>query len=377
MNSEKVAVQLISSGGVYGAERVLLELASYLRDKGWRSHVVALEGEGARELVTLAAAQGLDAEAFVVAGRMAFLPMVMRLERLLRQYPRAIVHSHNYKPDMLLSLLRIPRRLGCLATCHSSYRETRKLQFLAALDKRAIRRFDCAVAVSAEIYRELIDSGIPQEKVALIHNGIRALRVIDDSPKDPVRAEFQIPADAKLVVQIGRLVRSKRNDLLLEAVSRLPPHLDTHLLLVGEGDQRQALAAQARSQGLEQRVHFSGYRNDIAQILATGDVLALTSDYEGLPVVIMEAMAMRCPIVATRVGAIPDVLTDGHDAWIVPINDIGALVDAVAEALGNPHAAHFRTENAHSKFVAQHSRDAMGARYLEIYESVWARRGWT
>jgi glycosyltransferase involved in cell wall biosynthesis len=375
MRGGRVAIHLISTGGVYGAERVLLEIAGYIHAQGWQCHVVALEGQGAGDLVNFAVSAGLTGEAFKLGARMAILPMAIRLRQLLREHPRAIVHSHNYKPDMLLSMLGAPRRLACVATCHSSYRETRKLRFLATLDKRALRSFDRVVAVSAEIHDELLVSGIRREQLALIHNGIAAPQPEAHSGTT-VRAEFDVPAGAKLIVQIGRLVRLKRSDLLFNAVSRLPQALDAHILLVGEGDQRQALAALAIQKGLESRVHFCGYRNDTARILAAADLMVLTSDYEGLPMVIIEAMAMRCPIVTTRVGAIPDVLNDGEDAWIVPINDVEALIVAIGAALGSPRIARERAANAHLKYLARHSREAVGARYLEIYESVWARRAW-
>jgi glycosyltransferase involved in cell wall biosynthesis len=375
MNGRRVAIQLISTGGVYGAERVLLEIAGYVRDQGWASHVVALEGQGAGQLRQLATSHGLIAEAFVAHGRMPLLPMIKRLRHLLREHPQAIVHSHNYKPDILLSVLGRSRQLACVATCHSSYRETKKLRLLAALDKLAVRSFDRVVAVSSEIYAELIASGIAPQKVALIHNGISAPRA-DARSGASVREEFGIPANAKLIVQIGRLVHSKRNDLLVEAAAALPEALGAHILLVGEGAQSQALAGLAKRRGIGGRVHLGGYRNDIARILAAADLLALTSDYEGLPIVIVEAMALRCPIVATRVGAIPDVLSDGRDAWLVPVNDIAALVAAISAALGNPDMAQQRAANAHGKFLRHQSREAMGARYLELYESVWAQRGW-
>ena len=375
MSGRRVAIQLISTGGVYGAEKVLLELADYIHGHGWESHVVTLEGQGAGELVKLAASKGLAAEAFVLSGRLAFLPMAARLQGLLRRHPRAIVHGHNYKPDLLLTLLRIPRRLACLATCHSSYRETRKLRVLGALDKRAIRRFDGVVAVSREIYQELIDRGIRKEKLTLIYNGIEAPRA-DGDPPARLRQEFDIPSGAKLIVQIGRLVELKRSDLLLEALARMPVALQAYVLLVGDGDQRQVLADRAARLGVTHRIRFCGYRADIGQILAAADAMALTSDYEGLPIVVLEAMAMRCPLVSTSVGAIPDILRDGVDAWIVPTNDVSALVRALSELLGNPEMARVRAASANAKFLRQHSRDSMGARYLEVYEKSWASHGW-
>jgi glycosyltransferase involved in cell wall biosynthesis len=369
----RTAIQLVSTGGLYGAERALLELASYLKDQGWDSHVVALEGQGATSLVERARALGLAAEAFVPTGRLALLPMVKRLRQVLRQYPRAIVHSHGYKPDILLSVLGAPQTLGCLATCHNWISESPKMRLLEALDKRVLRGFDHVVAVSGEVSAQLITSGVPSQKVSLINNGISAPVVGYDAGQS-VRSEFDIPMSAKLVVLIGRLARSKRIDLLLTAVSSLPPSMDVHVLVVGEGEQSQSLVELVRRQHLESRVHLCGYRSDIAQILVAADLLALTSEKEGLPIVILEAMAMRCPIVATRVGEIPQVLRDGRDAWVVPPNDVGAITVALWEALEHPELAKARAASAHAQFISYYSRDSMGARYAEVYDRVWAQR---
>lgn len=371
----RVAIQLISTGGLYGAERALLELATYLKDQGWDSHVVALEGQGATRLVERARAQGLAAEAFVPTGRLGLWPMMRRLRQLLSKYPRAIVHSHGYKPDILLSGLRTSRSVPCLATCHNWISESTKMRLLEALDKRVLRGFDHVVAVSGKVAEELTDSGVAAQKVTLIKNGITAPTVADGT-RQAVRDEFGLSTRAKVVVQIGRLARSKRNDLLLAAVSSLVSEIDVHVLLVGEGDQAQDLAQAAKSLHLEQRVHFCGYRSDIAQILVAADLLALTSEKEGLPIAILEAMAMRCPIVSTSVGEIPQVLRDPQDAWIVPPNDLSALTVAIHEALTDSQQAESRAANAYAEFRRQYSRDSMGAHYLQIYEQLWKRRGW-
>jgi len=375
VDDRKVAVQLISTGGIYGAERALLELASYLADQGWDSHVVALEGRGATELVRRARVLGLAAEAFVPSARMAFLPMLARTRQMLRRYPQAIVHSHGYKPDILLSLLGVPRRLACLATCHSWYRETRQLQALEAIDKRVLRGFDHVVAVSDEIYAELIASGVSPQKVSLVNNGI-SVPIASEGARSRVREELGVPMSSKLVVQIGRLARSKRNDLLVAAAGNLLEVIDVHVLFVGEGDQSHTLANLVRDRRLEGRVHFCGYRDDIPQVLAAADLLALTSDKEGLPIIILEAMAMQCPIVATRVGAIPHVLADGRNAWIVPPNDSDALTKAIKEVLSQPELAKIKAARGYLEFLRQYSRDSMGRQYLEIYNRTWARRGW-
>jgi glycosyltransferase involved in cell wall biosynthesis len=373
MESSRVAIQLVSTGGVYGAERALLELAGYLGDHGWESHVVALEGRGAGELTERAASRGLAAEAFVSAGRLGLLPMVVRLRSLLRRHPRAIVHSHGYKPDILLAWLGAPGRVGCLATCHNWISDTRKLQLLEALDKHALRQFHHVVAVSPAIADELMSSGVPADRVSVVDNGV-SIPQAEEGARARVRAEFDIPAGARLILHIGRLARSKRIDLLLQAVARLPDAMQAQVILAGEGDQHAFLSEQVGRHRLERRVHLCGYRSDVGRLLTAADLMVLSSEREGLPIVILEAMATRCPIVTTCVGSIPSVLTDGLDAWVVRPNDADALLGAISDALEHPDLAISRAANAYTRYLRLYSRDAMGARYLQIYEDVWTRR---
>jgi len=369
-----VAIQLVSTGGFYGAERTLLELAVFLRDQGWDSRVVALEGDGAEELIRRSAEQGIACEAYVPSGRLGLLPMIRKLRAMLARESRVVVHSHGYKPDILLAALGLPRRLPCLATCHSWYSETMKLKALEYLDKRAVRWFDHVVAVSDEIYRDLVAGGMPTARLSRIDNGIGA-PLVSAHQRHEIRAEWNLAPGEKLIVQIGRLAKSKRNASLLTAVAGLPSDISARVVLVGDGEERAALADHARSVGIGGRVIFAGYRRDAAAVMAAADVLAITSNQEGLPIVVLEAMAVGCPIIATAVGAIPEVLSS-ENAWIVPVDDDAALGRALNEALGASSPARARAAKAKSVFFERYAREVMGRRYLDLYRQVWRARGW-
>jgi glycosyltransferase involved in cell wall biosynthesis len=369
-----VAIQLVSTVGFYGAERIMLELATFLRDQGWDSRVVALEGDGAAELIRRAAEQGITGEAYVPAGRMGLAPMLRRLRAMLAGESRAVVHSHGYKPDILLAALGVPRRLPCLATCHSWYSETAKDKMLEHLDKWAVRRFDHVIAVSEEIYQDLRASRMPERRLSRIDNGI-SIPYVDDHQRDAIRAEWNLAPGEKLIVQTGRLAKSKRNALLLKAVANLTSDIAARVVLVGDGEERAALADYARSLGIDGRVIFAGYRRDAAAIIAAADVLAITSNKEGLPIVVLEAMALGCPIISTSVGAIPQVMSP-ESAWIVPVDDDAALGRALNEALGASSRARARAAKAKSIFLERYSSEVMGRQYLSLYQGAWRSRGW-
>jgi glycosyltransferase involved in cell wall biosynthesis len=369
-----VAIQFVSTGGFYGAERTLLELATFLRDHGWDSRIVAMEGAGVGELMQRASEHGIATEAYVSAGRLGFAPMVRKLRATLARESRAVVHSHGYKPDVLLAALGVPNRLPCLATCHSWYSETTKLKVLEYLDKRVVRRFDHVVAVSEEIYLDLREGGMPAGKLSRIDNGI-SIPVVGAHGRNRIRVEWKLAQGEKLVIQIGRLAKSKRNALLIKAIAELRGDIGVKLVFVGEGEERDALAEYARSVGLGDRVIFAGYRRDTADIMAAADVLAITSNKEGLPIVVLEAMAVGCPVIATAVGAIPEVLSQ-ESAWIVPVEDDAAICGALREALGHTSPAGERAARAKGIFMERYARDVMGSRYLEIYERAWRERGW-
>jgi glycosyltransferase involved in cell wall biosynthesis len=305
---------------------------------------------------------------------MSFWPMLKRLRALLAAHPRAVVHSHGYKPDLLLRILGVPARLACVSTCHSWYSETMKLKGLEIADKLALRSFDHVIAVSPEIRGELLRT-VPERRVTLINNGISKPPVYPQA-RSQLRAEFNLPENSRVIVQIGRLAGSKRNDLLIAALPRLQRSTDSYVLLVGDGELRGVLSRDVAARGLDARVIFCGYRSDSLRFLAAADALVLSSDKEGLPITILEAMASRCPIVATKVGAIAETLRDGLDAWLVPPGDATALTRAMDAVLEDPARARQRAESAYRRFESQYSREVMGRRYLEIYDAAWRAHGW-
>lgn len=169
------------------------------------------------------------------------------------------------------------------------------------------------------------------DKLHIVHCGVEPARY--DAP----------PAEGQGLLFVGRLAAAKGVPVLIEAMARIrAAHPQAHLVLIGDGPDRAMLEGQVRRLGLSDAVRFTGYQNqdEVADALARSAVFVLPSFAEGVPVVLMEAMAARRPVVATRIAGIPELVQDGVSGRIVPPGDTAALASAVCEVLADPgHAA--------------------------------------
>ncbi len=187
-------------------------------------------------------------------------------------------------------------------------------------------------AVERWLRREV---GISAEKTLTLYSGLD-LAPFTHAPRGRLRAELGLPDTALIITCLANLRRVKNQSLLLTAFAHLPETLPAHLLLVGDGPCRADLEAQMRHLGLSGRVHFLGSRSDVPAILADTQLNALTSDWEGLPGAILEAMAAGCPVVATHVGGVPELVVEGETGLLIPPGDAPALAAALTRLLTNP-----------------------------------------
>ncbi len=208
-------------------------------------------------------------------------------------------------------------------------------------------------------------------KVRLVPNGIDLSRFAPRPASMTLRASFAVPASAPLALSIGRHVAEKGYRHFVAAaalVARSKP--EAHWILVGDGELRGELEAQARGLGLDARVHFAGWRDDVADVLALADVFVLPSESEGFGRVLVEAMAMGRAVVATAVGGVPDIVVAGETGLLVEPSDPGALAGAVMALLDDPaRAARLGTAGrarAESTFSLGAHVDAVARLYEEV-----------
>ena len=334
-------VHVAESTGWAGGERYLLALATELDRKRFRLSVIVPD-DG--PLVARLHALDIETARVPLNERLVSPGAFLTLVRALQRLRPAIVQSHGARSNVYTRLAA--RYAGVpivLSTVHNSlfdYEVSRWRRRLYVLAERLTSPLaDRILCVSQAIARDLVERyHIDAARTVVVHNGIDAWAFRPARVRAAVRAELGIAEGCRVIVMAGRMTAQKGWDVLLEAAARLAPvRGDLAWVLVGDGPLRAALTRRAADLGLA--VRFTGARSDIADVLGCADVVVLASRSEGLPFTLLEAMALGKPVVATRVGGVPEVVEDGRSGRLVPRDDPAALAGAVAGIVDAPEAA--------------------------------------
>lgn len=232
---------------------------------------------------------------------------------------------------------------------------------------------DGIIAVSHQVKDALISEGFDSRKFHVVHNGTPINNQEIDSS---IRSELNIPEDIPVVIHIGRLCKSKGQHLLLQAAANLDKlGQEAVYLIVGkdleqDGAYLQYLKKMACELGINKSVHFLGHRDHIPKLLALSDLLVLPSYTEGLPLVILEAMAAGLPVITTPVGGIPEVVIHQETGFLVPVEDIQALGNAILKLLQNPHIKNEMGNKGLEMVNKDFSIEKMCGEVFDIYDKV-------
>ena len=276
-----------------------------------------------------------------------------------------VLHSHGYRSDILD--IGVARSMGVpsVTTLHGFSATDRKARIYEWLQLRAARRASAIVAVSTNVADRVLASGARRECVHLIRNAIDGA-----SPQaSAIEARDRLGLTNGLNIGwIGRLSGEKGPDVMVEAMPYLAD-LNVTLSFIGDGPDRPSLTEQVQRLGIAEHVRFHGRVPQAAGLLRTFDIVALSSRTEGTPMVILEAMAAETPIVATRVGGVPDILS-ASEALLVDTENPAALALAIRTALSDTGATRERAARAHARLVAEFSTGPWLAQYEALYRSI-------
>ncbi len=304
----------------------------------------------------------------------------------LRLIPRLIVMLRREHPVIVHTFLRTAGYWGRVAAylagvpiCIASERnvEVERGRLANLLDRMLSSVTDRVVVNAAAIRDHLINAeGLVPAKIEVIRNGVPLSQALLEPEMRLMRLELGLGECEYVVAFIGRLVPQKNPGLFLEmAQVILHRGLKCGFLMVGDGPLRAALGEQARNLGIEESVKFVGIQNDMRRIIGVIDLLVLTSDWEGLPNVILEALAAGVPAVGTNVGGVSELLTDGITGYVVPPRDLSTLTDRVIRVLDD-REFRARCGMRGREYVQAHfSIFAMVDRTVKLYNTILRSRG--
>lgn len=364
--------QLIKGLGRGGAESLLPQVVRHAAPDV--SHAVGYFLPWKDALVEEVRSAGAPVTLFPARSSPALLLRVGAVARWLRRERADVLHCHLPLAGLVG---RLAGRLATVPVVYTEHNLQRRYHPATRLANRLTWRLqDAAVAVSGEVARSIADHLPSSVPVHLVRNGIEVPPPPEEETVRALRRDLGLPAEAPVVGTVAVLRRQKRLDLWLRAAARLLElQPDARFLVVGDGPLRGELEALAARPPLAGRVVFAGLQRDVWPYLAAMDLYLMSSEFEGLPLALLEALASGLPAVVTAVGGIPEVVDDGTDGRLVPFGDPAALARAAGEVLADPEQAR-RLGVAARRRVAERFGIARMARELEaVYRGVVAGRG--
>ena len=371
---------LMESGSVSGPAKNLIACAGALARMGAAGaevRVATFLRSGTGNEFTKACEQaGLTVE--TIAERRALDPGVIpQLRAVAERFQPDIVQSHHIKSHVLVRLSGINRRAPWIAFNHGYTAENLKMKLYNQADRWSLPAADRVVVVCEAFAAEMKRRGIRPERLAVRHNAVSEMAETPPQVVRDLREKLGIPADARVLLTVGRLSAEKAQAVLLRAAAVLKQRGQSgfRVILVGDGLEREHLKTLCAELGIEDLAILAGSTRNVAPYYALADIFALPSDSEGSPNVLLEAMMAGLPVVATAVGGVPEIVEPDANGLLVPARDPNAMAHAIAGLLEDAARCRALGERARECVRRLYSREAYVASILALYESTLAVRG--
>ena len=360
-------LHVVAPGEVGGLERVVHLLTHGQARAGNDVHAAVVLDPGCADhpIIGTLASSGVTPHPILLPGR-AYRRERAAITELCRHLRPHVVHTHGYRADVLDA--GAARQLGIptVTTVHGFTGGGWKNRFYERLQRRAYRQFDAVVVVSRPLVDRLIQDGVPPHRVHCVPNAWQETT----PPLDRLSARraLGLREDGFVIGWVGRLSGEKGPDVLLDALLYLTD-LPITVSVVGNGPERHSLASRAQRCGVEPLIRWHGAVPDAGRRFAAFDVFVLSSHTEGTPIVLFEAMAAGVPIVATRVGGVPDVVSPAEAALVAPA-DPAALAAEIRALHRDPALGRARAQRASTRLLSDFAVEPWLERYAAIYRLV-------
>lgn len=368
-------LHVIASAFFSGPDRQILELARALRQNGSGIQtVIASFSEGGQAFHFLDEAREAGFETYELQNDMPHLRKAAgELAQFVRNNEISAVFLHGHKPRMVAYLAAKRAGVPMIGVSRGWTSENLKIKLYNRIDKWLHRRMDHIVSVSQGQADKIIQSGTPKERVTVIHNAIRTERFgLAPNPKylETLRSYFNT-APRFLLGAAGRFSPEKGYDVLLEAMSELvKTGISAGLVLFGEGSQEENLRQQIETLGLSEQVALPGFTSELDRFMPFFDVFVQSSHSEGLPNVLLEAMATHTAVVATDVGGTRELVLDAQCGLLVPAAAAKPLAEAIRRMLEDEPLRKTFEHNARKRVEEHFHFESQAQSYIELLKNV-------
>jgi len=355
-------VHLEAGTHLYGGALQVLYLVEGLAKRGVENLLVVPKGSAVE---TEAVRRGLPVKPIAMAGE-ADLAFPFRFRKLLREETPDIVHLHSRRGADTLGALTT--KLAGIPTVLSRRVDNPEAGWSLAAKYRL---YDRVITISEAIRTVLITQGVPEEKVRCVHSALDPTPHRGRCNRSAFQKEFGLRDGGRVVGMAAQFIERKGHGTLLEAIPEiLRGQPDTHFLLFGQGPLRGEIEARVREEGLEGKVSFPGFRDDLPALLPCLDLLVHPAMMEGLGIILLQASASGIPIVASRAGGIPEAVVDGETGILVEPGDATALSTAACTLLADPARARQMGQAGRRRVRELFSVDRMVEGNLGVYRSI-------
>jgi glycosyltransferase involved in cell wall biosynthesis len=372
---DRHVLHIRDSSGIYGGERVILTLGRAIsKGNRFRFSLLCMRRADGRSqaLIEMARMAGIDVHPVDVDSRMD-IGAVGKIREFIRDNKVSVIHTHDFKSDFYGLLATRNLDVKRVATAHGSTRDSILKRLYLFFDERLIYRYyDKIIAVSEELQTQLMKKNVPPGAIEVIQNGLDmdllGLRREVEEPPLPIEKKQGM----KIFGVIGRLYPDKGQSHFLDAFKAIAdafPHC--YGVMVGDGPDFERLSQEIKSLHLEYRVHLCGVRKDMKKVYETIDYLVIPSFTEGLPYVLLEAMAGGVPVLATAVGDIPMLVEDGRTGFLVPPGDVAALSGRMRGLLEDERLARTMAKEAQALVQKRYSAKRMVEQTESLYSSLF------
>ena len=320
--------------------------------------------------------QGIECFSCDARSRKDYVSAILKLSAYLKKEKVDLLHVHLFDPSIvgLLAAVKAGTKYRVMTRHYSDYHTRINKKWHVRLDRMCNRLSHRIISVSEHTSDHVVEvEGAPREKVVTIYNGIDFDRIkpSEDDFKSRIRKEFGTEGKF-LILTTGRLHPEKGYPFLFEAAAKLKKQVDKPFvwLIAGKGQFEEEFRNQVTNLGCDDVIKFIGFRKDIPDLMSTADVFVLPSVAEAFGVVFAEAIYLGTPIVATNIGGIPEVVTNGVDGILIPPADSSAIADTLTELINHPEKLKALGNTGKQKVIEKFEFEDMTRKYEAVYEDL-------